>query len=107
MFHQLSHTSKIKQIVGPDRNISEGHIVMLGYRLVIGIFDAFARSINFGMHQVSFICAVFKRYGILNWISNIGGWAVLAARRLGPTMVCGIFTTTIGFVGNLFCTNII
>ena len=89
-------TGASEQIVGPDRNISEGRIlmiVMLGYRLVKRyLMSLLGEEILECIEKiVSLIYEVFKRYGILNWILNIGGWAVLAARRTDVTMLHGIY----------------
>ena len=88
--------SASKQIVGPDKNISEGCIliiIMLGYSLIRRYLKLLLGEgiLEFIEKIVKFVYEVFKKYGILNWISKIGGWAALAARRMDYMIILEIY----------------
>lgn len=78
--------------MGPDKNISEGcilMIVMLGYCLIRKYLKLLLGEgiLEFIEKIVKFVYEVFKKYGILKWISKMGGWAALALKRMDIAII--------------------
>ena len=85
-----------KTIIEHKGGITEGCIlviIMFGYRLVKRYLELFLgeRLVQFIEDIVKATYEVFKEFGILTWIANIGGWAVLAAWRMDSMMVHQIY----------------
>ena len=81
----------VKTIIEHKGGITEGCIlviIMFGYSLVKRYLELFLgeRLLQFIEDIVKATYRVLKEFGILTWIANIGGWAILAAWRM-DTMI--------------------